>query len=280
MTALLLTLVLALAACGGAAPAPETTAATRSAAGATAQTTTKAVTEATNTASTTEAAGSDPSSQTQGSTEPEAKAPVPVEITIDNWQEYFEIVAVESPAYYYLSGIGVFLDTTRFFEYELRLRDAYAEQYRAHGSYGYPKGTGFSVDTVTMIAATGDAWIDEEIAVSFTYTVKADAQFINRILYIYTEDMEGEAEITGEGSLKKDAFLRYLMAQDNSFEEDQNEYFLHVFAPLPKTFTVVAKDEDLSRYGWTEELSEAFVNEIMEITITDISGTIPVWEEE
>ncbi len=146
MTALLLTLVLALAACGGAAPAPETTAATRSTTGATAQTTTKAVTEATNTASTTEAAGSDPSSQTQGSTEPEAKAPVPVEITIDNWQEYFEIVTYDTDDGY--------------FRWVLALKAEYAEQYKEHGDYEVseiPEGVpDIAIDMYGRVEDAGD----------------------------------------------------------------------------------------------------------------------------
>ena len=202
-----------------------------------------------------------------------------VEITMDNWQEYFELAAVESPAYYLVNNMGINPDSCRYFEYELRLKDEYAHQYLEHGSYGYPEASGISLDSIGVITASGEGWINEEAAVSFAYTVKADAAFINKILYIYTEAAKGPAEITGEDALKKGAFLRYVMAKDNSFETDKNDYFLHVLTPLSKTFAAIAKDADLSQYGWTDEPSVAFFENTVEVTITDISGVIPTWVE-
>ena len=200
-----------------------------------------------------------------------------VDITLDNWEEYFEVVAVESPASWFMANMIPDTENFRYFEYEFRLKDSYAESFREHGDYGYPEGKNWFPEVIQLLVATGDGWVNDVETIEVTFTLRTNEAF-TKFIGVSSDDMLGNGQ-TLTAKLAKGAFLRYLIAQDGYFAPEQNECFLHVFTPLRYTNVQVSNSEDLSSYGWTSELSEDFLKENIEITITGISGKLPVWTE-
>ena len=195
-----------------------------------------------------------------------------VEIGMDNWDQYFELVPVRSCAACVLGGIVPYPEKANYYEFELRLRDEYAQAIRNLGTYYYPETTGgIPVDAIGILLMAEEAGVEEYPEVEFTYQAAMSLEFMH-FAYWTENDLEEK-----QGKIGPGACLRYLMASEGMLEEEYNDLFLSVFTPM--IHFEAAKDADYSRFGGSDGLEADWIAENVQIEITGIHGTVPVWVE-
>ena len=220
----------------------------------------------------TEAPQESSSDKQESSEQPEADNNVQtVEITMDNWQEYLEIVPMENMAAALMGGAISDPKTTDFFEYELVLKEEYVKGYLEHANHTLPDLNGQSLGPAVIRQAidSGAISIDKFPDISFTYTVE------------YPDSISRQSPTIESGTensrkLNDVAFARYLLALSNSLGEFNDSF--KVFG-MPLIGIVTGKNEDISSLAESGKGIDVLTNNV-KVEIKSISGTLHIWTED
>ena len=263
---LILTMVLSLAACGGTAPAAQDTPAPEPSVSAQEPAEPSAQEPALPPEETAE--------PPEGSAGPEIKAPDMVEITMDNWQDYFEIVPAESRAMWSLNNTskdGFDRESTHFYEIRFQLKDEYAQNFREHAEYRLPENADdISLDMIQIMSMTGDLELNDygDLQVSYSYTLPDDQSLQNSIAF---SDIFGTLGKNVDTKIGRGAYIRYLLAAKGLLQDDLTPDFDQIFVPLYSIGVI----EENTLYSLGIDILQ-----YIDLEITGVSGTIPVWNEE
>lgn len=213
----------------------------------------------------------EPESPEQESAEPEAENGVrTVEITMDNWQEYLEIVPKESMAFHLMTGAFPDPETVDFFEYELDLKEEYAKGYLEHADYTLPElnGTTLGIAAIRMVLDSGAMTVGDYADIRFSYTMDYPDSIRD---FSPLPEERGAENMRG---LNDAAFARYLIALEDGFGE-YNDCLK--FYGMPLMGIVIPKDADISSLAGSGNGTDVLAENVT-IDIKSISGTIHVWE--
>ena len=187
-----------------------------------------------------------------------------VEITMDNWQDYFEIQVICPPM---RKANG---DPATRYMYALKLKDGYAEGYRAHASYALPENFQelYQASDRTMLymqAIDHEGGFDfgDACYLSATLKVTCDAS-AGDVLFapIFTNSGDSETEIRAE--ITEGNYVDYFFYI--GLEGPQAETYGHVMSVLDETDTTM-----------NSEGVDGFMSAVA-VEMIDISGTLPIWE--
>jgi len=194
-----------------------------------------------------------------------------VEITMDNWQEYLEIVPMENMAAALMGGAIADPATTDFFEYELVLKEEYVKGYLEHANYTLPdlNGQSLGVPAIRSYIDAGAISIDKFADISFTYTVE------------YPDPISDQSPTIESGTennckLNDSAFARYLLALSGALGEFNDSFKVY---GMPLIGIVIGKDQDISSLAESGKGIDVLTNNV-KVEIKSISGTLHIWTEE
>ena len=171
--------------------------------------------------------------------EPETPAPEMIEITMDNWQEYFDL------GMYFVDG------DYPSYEGRLVLKEEYSKAYMENGDYMLPEN-----DTGSLRVAVGSGQAYANGVEGVTATIKVSYPDYNWYNI-------GPGEYTA--SIDAVSFLAYIMQKTDSvsgkLQTGSNSLFVYEH-----------NVEEIEQNGHA-------MNENIILEMIDISGTIPVWVE-
>ncbi len=194
-----------------------------------------------------------------------------VEITMDNWQDYLEIVPMENMAAALMGGAISDPATTNFYEYDLVLKEEYVNGYLEHANYTLPDLEGQSLGTpvIRSMLDSGTITIDTYPDIHFTYTVDYPHAISRQ-----NPTIESGAE--NIRVLNDLTFARYLLASSNCLGEYNDAFKV---CGMPLIGIVTGKDEDLSSLAESGNGIDVLTNNVT-VEIRSISGTLQIWPEE
>ena len=181
-----------------------------------------------------------------------------VDINNDNWQDYLEIVTVKLSR-----GEGAY-----HYSYRLKLKDEYALNYKEHSGYNISKDMAEAAindsSILQVLIAEGEISLPDTGSVTAAYTVFCP--HMEELLIPYNP---GALIIYGGPDLKtvsitEVSYGRYLI--NDMMDDERSKELAHCWETMEYVGTLHTEDESV--------FTDSYV-----VEITDVGGTIYVWEK-